>query len=301
MELLGKINIKIPLRASSILITKLRKRGNYVTTGKAYATNHATRAFGFYFCLKALTTSGYIANYPKQMQQIHAITDVNSYAAVLDRLRKCERYGLITIDRKAKSIQLSSWVKCIQILGIANHKKQDLKFINYHFENEIPVPCQYLIEQGEETESQHFVKAGALRTINQNKELVKLLQPVVQAKNEHPVDVLFDWQKDSFINADLSAVDYALLHSVQACPYRSVKAMIKSRTNGKFIRATYERIAYLKRKINIPELSQVVSQTIASNGKCRPNSKYYYNGYDKVINKPKWYLPDMLKPLSYVA
>lgn len=300
MELVGKINIKVPVRASSILITKLRKRGNYVTTGKAYATNQATRAFGFYFCLKALTTSGYISNYPKQMQQIHAITGVNSYAAVLDRLKKCERYGLITIDRKAKSIQLSSWVKCIQILGIANHKKQDLKFINFHFENNIPVPCQYLVEQAEETESQHFTKAASLRSINQNKELVKLLKPIVKP-NEHPADALFDWQKDSFINADLSEVDYTLLHSVQSCPYRSVKAMIRSRTNGKVIRATYERIAYLKRKINVPEICQVVSQSITSNGKCRPNTKFYYNGYDNTINKPKWYLPDMLKPLSYVA
>ncbi|MES2379876.1 MAG: hypothetical protein V4538_02470 [Bacteroidota bacterium] len=299
MELLAKINIKIPLRASSLLVSKLRKRGNYVTTGKAYATNQATRTFGFFFACKAITTSGTIFDYPKQMQQIYAVTGLNSYSSVLERLRKCERFGLLKVDWKAKSIQLCSWVECMKILDIPL-KKEEIKFVNYEFENKTPVPCQYLIELAEETEQQHFTRAGAIRAINQNKELVKMLLPKIEP-SQHPVDALFEWQKNSFINADLSAVDYKLLHSVQSCPYRSVKAMINTRKNGKHIRATFERIAYLKRKISLPELCSISNQVFASNGKCRPNSEYYYNGYDKVINKPIWYLPDALKPLAHVG
>lgn len=297
---MAEIKIKIPLKAPSVLITKLRKRGNYVTTGNAYATNKAIKVFGFYFCLKAMSSTGVIAQYQTQDNEFFKYTTIKSRAVILDRISKCERFGLLKkTGNKNKDLQLCSWQKCLKILGIET-TKQNIKFINYDFNDNVPTPPQYLVELAEEAENQHFTKAATVRNINQNKELVKLLKPLVKP-NQHPADALFDLQLDSFINDDLTAINYKLLHSVQSCPFRSVKAMIASRTNGKFIRATYERIAYFKRKINLTAIAQVVSNTVTSIGNCRPNLSFFYNGYCTVKNHPKWYLPDRLQPMCYVA
>lgn len=281
---------KIPFQVSSALIKKLRRRGDYAKSGKGYCTNQITRIFGFYFALKALSTNDEIIDFHKQLELIKYFSATQSTATIYSRIKKAEKIGLL--KKEGKNLIIAKWDACLAIVGIKFTQGDNIKFVIFRFNSSMPISTHYLIELAEEVESQYFTNIAILRKITQNKELVSFIKKH-NVLRINPVQFLFNLQKESFLNDNLSKSDYDLIHSVQACPYRGVKKMISKRVNGNQIRATYERIAYFKRKVNSRKLAFSTNQSIETLGTARPNLKFYYNGYNTALNKPKWYLPDL--------
>lgn len=281
---------KIPFQVPSVLIKKIRRRGDYAKSGKGYCTNHMTRIFGFYFALKAMSKNNEIVNFHKQLELIKHFSATQSTATIYSRIKKADKIGLLKKD--GKNLIIAKWDACLAMAGIKFTQGDNIKFVVFRFNRSMPISTQYLIELAEEVESQYFTNIAILRKISQNKELVSFIKKN-NVLNENPVQFLFKLQKDSFINDNLSKSDYDLIHSVQACPFRSVKKMISKRVNGIQIRATYERISYFKKKVNSEQIAITTNQSIETYGNARPNLKFYYRGYNTSSNKPKWFLPDL--------
>lgn len=298
------INIRIPFKAAAVLVSKRKRRGNHVTVGKALNTNRMEKWFGFYFSLKALTTSGKITNFLSQIELIKAVTRKESTTTIYSYIHQCERLGLIRKD--GTDLHLSSWEKCFDKLNLAYHDK--VQFIEFKYEDisHIKASPEYHIEAAEIAESSHFSLRAIAKKINQNVQLKQLLG--IRPENNATLEDarrLFDLQLESFATGKIGSLvaseeDYQLLHSVQACPYRNSASLVKARAQG-WLKSTKQHIARLKRKLS--ELGLAIVQDLSCNSEARKraNSEYFFRGWDKENCQPRWNIPTEVSVFAKIA
>lgn len=278
------LKIKIPFKASCVLIKELEKRGNYATLGNGYNTNQKIKVFAFYFALKSMIPSGKIRNYRLVIDDIKRITNLTSEGSFYARLKESEKYELIKIIKP--NLQLCSWEKSLKILGIKDTSFNKIKFVV--LENYLKVPNHYLIDLANEFEQQYFIKKAITKKIYKNVNIFNYLKSKNVRKGAL-AEALFHFQKESFLKPNIPQSEYDLLHSINACWFRSTNKFRNERYNGE-TRATFERIARLKRIFCKTKICKVFDVTLLSEGNARPN-KFYYCGYDMVKKKTIWYLP----------
>jgi hypothetical protein len=306
MQINQPITIKIPVKAASVLVSKRKRRGHYVTTGKALNTNRLEKWFGFYFALKALTTSGKIHDLNKQIDLIKTVTRKESTSTIYSYIRACTKLGLM--QKVGTDLELVSWLKCGHKIGLTEDNESKIKFIEFEYPDAtfIKATPEFHIEAAEIAESSHFSLRAIAKKINQNVQL-KLLLGIKPEQNATIQDAkkLFDLQMQSFVtgkSGDLvtSEEDYKVLHSVQACPYRTAEKLIAARKQGN-LKSTAQHIAYIKRKLSESGLASVNELTCTSKQKKRANETFYYRGWDSELKAPKWYLPDEVEVFAKVA
>lgn len=300
------ITFKIPVKAASVLVSKRKRRGHHVTTGKALNTNRLEKWYGFYFALKALTVSGKIHDLHKQIELIKTVTCKDSTSTIYSYIKSCSKLGLM--KKVGKHLELVSWVKCGHKLGLTEDEENRIKFIEFQYPDIrfIKACPEYHIEAAEIAESSHFSLKAIAKKINQNVQL-KVLLGIKPEHNATHQDAkrLFDLQMQSFVTGktgDLvtSEEDYMVLHSVQACPYRTSEKLIAARKQGN-LKSTAQHIAYVKRKLSETGIASVNELSCTSKAKKRANEKFYYRGWDENLKAPKWYLPDEVEVFAKVA
>jgi len=96
--------------AASELVTHRELRNSY-------KTNRSIKTWATYFLLKSLTTSGHISNWTAQKADLldYCKMTENCFRA---RLRELQTLKLITVAKKNRNIELTSFTTAAEILGI---------------------------------------------------------------------------------------------------------------------------------------------------------------------------------------
>ncbi len=111
------------LRGHTVSKTPNKKRKKFNDTYQAsrttegYKTNRSIKTWATYFLLKSLTTSSYINDWTKQKEELLSYCKIteNCFRA---RLRELQQLQLITVNKKNRSITLTSFTTAAEILGI---------------------------------------------------------------------------------------------------------------------------------------------------------------------------------------
>lgn len=300
--------IKILKGLAELLVSDRQKRKEYVTA-------RTIKAFDTFICLKALTTSGHIQNYPGQMDLLLKFCKI-SKAIFYTRINYLQAKGFVTKDKR--KISLASWEKVADQYELPI---VDFISLNYDSENKLQT-AEYLIRALEAKQNQDSQLKAAVYKLNKTPEIKEAFFQYT-GNQELTLENIHLAQVKSFA---FGAAVYDQLHQVNVDLQRTATS-IKKAYKYKSIR----NVAYLKRELERRGLAVItkrpgsicrylgqkkkektrgntfslgeVLKAPELNPKIKRGSKpkdMFFTWYDSETKLRTWYLPDKIEINSQI-
>lgn len=284
------IKIKIPLQIlSSLFETR--------TLVNKYETHSTLKAYGNFFLLKTITTSGRINNYQEQKKKLCELLKCtrNTFPKIIAHL---EQLQLAKVE--ANDLIITSFKNAAEALQISNYKRENNITIDYDLSNKQKI--QHLIFGAEIVINQQKQFEAINKKLVYNSEAYNNLIVAVcqltgmdlKTVQKMPMDqfikTLFELQKSQFVK---ESNYFKLLNIVRCDINRKLGNLVSAWGFKSFLSATYTK--RILDKLGVIKLEKIQGLYSDCN-RIRNISKKYLDKFNSEIKKSAWYFTDQLYP-----